>query len=431
MRKVITGVLVAALFTGLFAGSWFLTGTLSSNEQAPLSPAGSLPEGGTAGTGGADDGVADQTEGDSAEGPAGDVTDGENVVNFPRPKSITDLWTGAEKVFDTLNANPIVRGRALTYATLALYDSSRTNPADLLIVDKLIPARPGDPFLLAGYVLAGVVDNPLLTKAVAAWGSPLPAEARSAGDAYVAMAKADGFDAAGLTSAPTFEGPLAWTTGSRRDGLPEGFEPGFGMVKPILLDIGACPVPAAPVTEIARERQAMGSVPTDTVGPSLPTSESLGATFRLYLQNSTDIVSTPERDRLAAYFWLLTYDAMIATWKAKWENGVAAPVDIASGEIPETRMSYPSYPSWEAVTLSLLETFATEISGKPVTVNSFGEQASASPGTEATAANPLPLNFEAMQRSLAENVFHWDADVAAGRELGSCLARQAVNLAKK
>jgi len=418
MRKVITGVLVAVLFTGLFVGSWFLTGTLSGDQAAPA-PVSSLPADGN--------GDAGEASGEAS----GDVTGGEDVINFPRPKSITDLWTGAEKVFDTLNANPIVRGRALTYATLALYETSRTKEENLVVLDKLV-ARPGpEAFFAAGHVLAGVVDNPLLTKAVKAWDVELTAPTLEAAEKIIAIARADGFAEAGLASAPKFEGSTVWQPGGRRDGLPEGFEPGFGKVKPILFDINACPVAPAPVADIERERASMGDVPTDTVGPALPTPEALGGTFRIYLEKS-DISEDPlVRDEFGALFFLLAYDSLIATWNAKWENGVAAPVDIASGDVPDTRMSYPSYPSWEAVVIGIMEGFASELSGRQITATNIRELASAVPTAAATNEYPLPIDFDRMLKSLSENVFHWDVDVSAGKDLGACLARQAANFVKK
>lgn len=409
MRKVLTAVVVVLLFTGLFAGSWFLTGTLSGDDAdvAPTTPDAAVTT------------VAGAVEQDGAIEPAAPTS-----VEFVKSTSIQQFWFQSGSVLAKLNSNAVVRARAIMYSTLAIYETFE--PAG---EPGILPGVDGgygiDQAVLAGgHVLSEVVGNPVLTEAIESWDGEMTAETRAIAETIVARAKADGFDAAGETQAPVFEGPLGWVPGGKRDGMPAGFEPGFGSVTPLLFDIDACPVAPAPLSQIMQEKESLGEISTDAKTPLQASPELVGGTGLSYINVTPLPDAEIDQFYVGMNLYVLIYDAMIATWKAQWANGVASPLDVAAGDLVEFKLSQPSYPSWNAVALSALETYINEIYGSDVTaaeIEQKGKSSSLQSNADTTASG-----IGLLSETLTGKTYNWDADISAGRELGACLAKQAV-----
>jgi len=413
MRKALLTVLSALLLAGLFAGSWYVTGMLSGDETTSSTPgegagSGSLPAN--------DSDTPDATTPGTADTGNG-ARDG---FAIERPVTIDDFTYLLDTVATTLAVNPIFEARMNAYAGIAAFDATLRAGTDAAFVPSLSPAFAGQGLeqgILAGStVMAELVANPQVSETVASWGE-LTAESRKVVDAVLAAAAADGYDAISSDDAPAYEGPLAWKPGGDATGSP--LEPRFGDVKTLRTDSASCPVAPAPASDIESERAGRGTVTVgdDTPSPKPPFVTKYNFLVLSYLQNEFPDKTPGLSAAIAQSAIVALYDGLILTWKAKWANGVASPLDLSAG----TALPYPSYPLWPSVALSLSETFVSGVMGEKVTVADLIDAARTSEAPESVIAA-----LEDDAALLQPGPYAWQADITAGRQLGECLARQAL-----
>lgn len=424
MRKTLLALLSVILIAGLFAGSWYVTGMLGDDTNtAPTTPGDEPADGNDGGTTTvADPDAAGSTDSDPASGAVSDGGSGAQESSalgpLTRPTNIEDFNTLLSTVASSLAVNALFEARMNAYAGVAAFETALGAGNDPALVPTLAPGLAGQGLeqgILAGStVMAALVKNDDVTDTVASWGT-LTQQSRAVVDAVLATAAADGYDSLGDTKAPTYDGPLAWTAGG--DAAITPLEPRFGETKTMRTSSSNCPVAAAPAEAIENERAGRGQTAGDTDAPQTPFATKYNFLVLLYIREQLAGTQPGVSAAVAQSAIVALYDALILTWKAKWENGIAAPRDLGG----ETLLPYPSYPFWPSVAIGLVETFATGAAKKPVTIEDMIDVARVAGATEEFV--------DAIEQDVAlqkPGPYAWQADIDAGRQLGECLGRQAL-----
>jgi hypothetical protein len=315
----------------------------------------------------------------------------------------------------------------MTYTAIAYHDTYRDNTIAPLLVD-LPGGGSVDEALTAGViVLAETSEVASLKKDAEGWLEKLSPNTQAIVAAVLKRAAADGFTQASSVKAPTFTIEPAWKPGNRT--YPGGFEPGWGKIKPVLVDITKCPVAKAPVAAIATERakvvaaikasnfdrnrsevadallEGTGSVVHDAA----VAFGTYNGTMKPFFNN--DPLSPKMSMSLRALVG--AYDTSIALWNAKWANGVASPMDLhlADSTQPGLLSPAPSYPSTAATMTAMVSHLLDIQGGAPLT----DAELSSIPG--------IPV-FKVLIDTKNARVLNWSADVQAGQDLGRCMAEQ-------
>lgn len=423
MKKVILSLVAVTLFIALFAGSWYATSFfLGDSETTVLSEPATDNENTTS-----------TLASEASTTTVAPLNQASVVLSFPEPATLRDFWRSADAALDKLGANRIVRARASVYTTLAIYEAQRTagNPSILSGSEGGLSEVEG--LHAGGIVLAEIVDNSILRRALQTWVSDASSAARQTASVVIARASADGFSALGTTAPAGPETLLGWRPGGTVGGPASGLEPEFGKVTKILLPDDACPVPGAPLDRIERESQTP---------PVMLASEDVNTEVLLNIVRVANIIKNYldaqglERERsvyLAIRFTVVLYDALIETWYAKWLNMVDSPIGVVSGSNRTSVRSYPSYPSWEGVVIGAAESYVLSALGKNDTYTTIARIADEQIARNSTAtdnkySNTWSDSFSDIDDFLEANVHNWDADYTAGYELGSCVAKHIESL---
>lgn len=448
MRKTLSIFLSVFVLAGVFAGSWYLSGGGSGPEQAGpvattddnMTPDSSLPGSPDDTSGSSVPGVAGGTSGSSVPGSTNGtsgsfvpgVTGGTSgAADAPTalviPPNFGKFARNADILLRASGVNPLAIGRVMTYASIAYHDTYRDNTIAPLLVN-LPGGGSVEEALTAGViVLAETSEVASLTKDAEGWLETLSPKTQAIVAAVLKRAAADGFAQALTAKAPKFTVEPAWKPGNRL--YPGGFEPGWGQLKPILIDIAKCPVAKAPVAAIAGERtkvlaalkasdfdrnreeianallEGTGSVVHDAA----VAFGTYNGTMKPFFNN--DPLSPAMSMSLRALVG--AYDTSIALWNAKWANGIASPMDLhlADSTVSGVSTPAPSYPSTASAMTTLVSHLLDIQGGAPLT----DAELSSIPG--------IPV-FKMLVDAQNARVLNWSADVQAGRDLGRCMAEQ-------
>lgn len=411
MRKTLLTLLTVVVLAGLFAGSWYVTGMLrdsgASDDPVPALP---LPSDGTettiAGNGGTAPVVAAE-------------------LSLPYPKNLAELDRYFTAAMSKLGANTIASTRIFTYAGIASYETSAPAGAPTFISDAPASQDAEQGMLAAGAVISALLNSPQITELIAAWPGTISDDAKAVASNVVAFANADGYDATASAVAPTFEGDLAWKPGGKRDGRPDGYEPGYGQVKTVRLDLDSCPVAPADLAAIAAERSALTSIDSKIPAPVVARPERFSLLAYIYIAGHLSNDQKAQMPLIGQTGTVMLHDALIATWRANWANGVASPSDIYANGDTALVGNYPSYPSWTEVAVSATETFVNGMTGKNTNFDEIVKFVSGRPGAGQDYVGLLEELLQDVENARS-STNHWKADVAAGRALGTCVANASL-----
>ena len=418
MRKLLLTLATITVLAGLFVGSWFVTGMLRGEEAAPGIPSDSSA---------LVTDTADNTTTDDVEGSL--PTTSTVNLSFPLPADMFAFESSLYALMSQFGANSFAISRVFTYASVATHETLNSETTPTFISEKAVAQGRDQGLLAAGAVAVELLDNPLITELVDAWEGELTPATAAVVAAVVAFADADGYDATAAAEAPTFDGEFGWKSGGTRDGIASGYEPAYGQTRTIAIDPAACPVDAAPLGALRSERAALTSVDTNATAPVIVAAARFSTVAFLYM-----VTTSPQQPEQSFYYEGLNlgvalHDALIATWRANWENGVAAPIDIFAGDDTALRSSYPSYPSWTDVAVSASETYVSGVLGQKVTMDTM---------IDFLLENHKSDEYKGQLKILRENLansantaHHWNVDREAGRKLGNCIAGEALKLRSK
>ena len=326
-------------------------------------------------------------------------------------------------------ANSFAMSRIFIYASVANHETLSSETTPTFISKKAVAQGLSQGILAAGAVAVELLDNPSITELVNAWEGDLTPETAAVVAAVVAFADADGYDATAAAEAPTFDGEFGWKPGGTRDGISSGYEPAYGQTRTIAIDPAACPVDAAPLGALRSERAALTSVDTGAAAPITGVPSRFSTVAFLY------ILSASQQQPEQSFYYegmnlgVALHDALIATWRANWANGVAAPIDLFVGDDTALRSSYPSYPAWTDVASSASETYVSGVLGQKVTMDTM---------IAFLLENHKSAEYKEQLKLLREDLVnsvntahHWNVDREAGRKLGNCIAGEALKLRSK
>jgi hypothetical protein len=418
VRKTLISLAIFVLFCGLFAGSWYATNFFVDDPGATvLSEDGDEPP--------LSDGNTSSTTVVSA------LEDAVSALSFPKPTTLREFWRSTDSSLKKLGANRIVRVRASAYASLAMYEATRASTSP-----SVLPAGQGglseeEGLVVAGIVLAGIIDNSLLESAIATWTADASSEARSIADVVIKQASTDGFDTISTEAPVTTEGHRGWIPGGTVGGPASGLEPQFGNVATILLPISACPVPTVSPEKVQLGASDLSKLESLT---DIDTEALLNLTgLANMVKNYADAVGFEHEKsvHLGVQFNVVLYDALIATWDAKWISMVDSPLGAVTRDDRTLVRSYPSYPSWEAVVIGALETYASIALGQDdsymeiarIADEQISENTTRTDGNE---SNSWESTFLRINELLEANVHDWDTDYDAGYDLGACAVRSTI-----
>jgi len=421
MRKILFTLATIVVLAGLFVGSWFVTGMLSSSgeETAVGTPDTSVVDG--------DATVVDATTpGDTAGTPSGGP---QSEVIFPLPADIFAFEVNLGTVMRQFGANSFAKTRVMAYASIAWYETLSLPGAPTFISEAGAGQGPSQAMLAAGAVAVELLDNPEVAAVVEAWEGDLSEQTAGVVAKVAAYADADGYNATANATAPTFDGEFAWKTGSARDGVFGGYEPAYGKIRTIAIDPAACPVDVAPIDALRAEKAALASVDKTVPAPIIGQPSRFTLVAFAYMNR---ILPPGQKQNLyyqGQNLAVALHDAMILTWKANWENGVAAPVDMFAGDNTSIMSSYPSYPSWTDVAASATEAYVSNILGNRITMDTMIEYLLKNHDSD-DFKDQIELLREDFKNS-ASSTHHWNVDREAGRKLGTCVAGEALKALSK
>jgi hypothetical protein len=437
MRKtlIVTAyLLVSAL---VFVATWQLAGRGDNNVAPPATV--QQPGEGTPTT--EPGGVPTGTENTS---PAETVPDGNQVpgagsltTKLLEPPHAAELARRLSSYMALEGVNPLAAARVVTYSIITYGDVKRPDGRLGLISTASAGTENREALHAAAWVAAEVAELPGMKKDILEWVDAPAGRTKTVVDAVLSRAAGDGYAEAGKTKGAGFTGELGWRPGGTV--FPDGLEPGWGSLKPILGKAG-CSVPdpktdtlkaqypavkeaVAKVSETVDDQQAFETFAKDNRyywlnTPVLnPAMIALGAYVTTTGETRVDM--EPDAEIRAIYALAGTYDTLITTWGAKWKHGVAGPLDLfpikdSDGDVV-FHTSAPSYPSWVGAFQSFMEDYASSSTGKTLTF---------------AAADDRMGMVDAAERSLEDPLMHWAEDIAAGRDLGSCYAKHAFEALK-
>jgi hypothetical protein len=421
MRKTLTIIATFLVLAGLFAGSWFVTGLLRSGDDSAATV-------GTTSQSTAEDATSAAQTGSSEPG-SSQPSDG--LLNtadlaFPLPKNLIELNTSLRTAMFKFGANEFAVNRIGIYATIAYFDTLNPPGSPTFIATEAAGQGEEQAILAGGALVSELLANPVMTDLIEAWGVELSPQTASVVSSIVAFAEGDGYAGTADAKAPSYDGDLAWKPGGLRDGNVDGYEPGYGQLRAILVDPALCPVSDAPLERIRSERSSLADVDKSSPQPALPRTDKFALLVSIYLAQEADFDRAygPQASQVAA---VMLHDALIATWKAKWANGVAAPIDVTNPDDPTLLTSYPSYPSWTDVAVAAAERYVSEITGRTTTLEDMLGTVEKVTGAELVEALQIADDIARARSS----TFHWKADREAGRDLGTCIAVEALKTFRK
>lgn len=349
---------------------------------------------------------------------------GDDLV-FPLPKNLAHLNRVLPPVMTRFGANAMSSTRIFGYATVAWYDTA--SPVSTTPFIATAAAGQGDEqgMLAAGAVIAALLGNPMVAELVEDWEGELTPESSAVVEAVIEFANADGFDATAGEAAPVFDGEFGWKPGGTRHSAPEGYEPGYGKVRTVRLDVDACPVPGASIASFAAEREVLGELDLDIEAATIVRPERYSLLLSVYLDSNLPEERRADLPVISQVGNIMLHDALIATWRANWENGIASPLDLVVDGNPLLLSSHPSYPSWTEVAISSLETYTSGVLGENVTFDEIMASVRELQSTNTGYLQQLADLTAAVEINRSKE-HHWKADGEAGRALGACIAGEAL-----
>jgi hypothetical protein len=414
MRRTLLTLTTLLVLGALFTGSWYVTGMLrgSAKPDATISP--------------------NETGEDGNPTPAPDVTTlvGEDdVLDFPLPADIFDFELKLRPVMARFGVNSFSAARVVTYAGIAWYETRSPGSAPTFIAPNAGAQDGAQALLAAGAVAVELLDTPQIAELVDAWDGDLSESSAAVVAAVVAFADADGFEATTALETPKFDGDFGWKPGGNRHGTPGGYEPAYGNVRTVSLDLAACPVEAAPLDAIRAEREALTGVDRDVPAPTLGDPSRFTTLAFAYMNR----VLAPDKKAALVFqgqnLAVMLHDSLIATWKANWENGVAAPIDLFADGDANLMSSHPSYPSWAEVAIAATESYVSALVGEEVTTAQMIDFLLENHESK-VFKDRLGLLRKDLENSTSPT-HHWNADREAGRKLGNCIAGEALKALSK
>lgn len=416
MRKTLLTLATVVVLAGLFAGSWFVTGMLRGDDESPVvSPDTSSVTNGT---------TIEDTIGSTGAGNDTDPATTPVSVDFPLPADLFAFETSLNALMGQFGANSFAKTRVFTYASIAWYEAASPDSAPTFVSAKAAGQGRDQAMLAAGEVVAALLKNPQVTDLIDAWEGELTPQTSAVVAEVVAFAAADGYDTTAGAEAPTFDGEFGWKPGGTKDAAPGGYEPAYGQTRTIRLDPAACPVDAAPIAVLSSEKAALSNVEKDVAAPILGEASRFSAVAFSYINLSLADDQKQQLFLQGQTLGVALHDALIATWRANWENGVAAPIDVFAAGDTDLLSSYPSYPSWTDVAASLTETYVSGVLGKKTTMDDMIDFL-----IENHPSEPFKDQLAFLRNDMgnaASTTHHWNVDREAGRKLGTCIAGEAL-----
>jgi hypothetical protein len=431
MRKALAGLLYLTLVVGVFLGAQALNGGGATTTPGGPGANGNVAVGSTTLPGDVAGQPGTSTPGDSTTNGSIPGPDGTSpsANNGPVEGGITtkileaphnpELQRRVASYLAAKQVNQLAAARIEAYMLVAYYDVKRPGDGPGILSQASPGTEIKEAVHAAAWVAAKITDLPEMQADILEWVEEPTGKTREVVDTVIARAKSDGYSEAVKATPTKFTGALGWV--SRSVPYPSGLEPGWGSLKPILGNSG-CAVGAPDKASIEAEKSAavaaaknattdvkttrMVTFTTAALNPLLGFGITYGTFLELQLNN------VPEEYEVKFAFGMLgVYDALITTWDAKWEYGIAAPLDLAAVNGSGASVA-PSYPSWAAVYASYVEEFI---------------RASDNPNfrhTDTKIADLLGTLQQALGVSGAR-LYNWSTDVAAGKEVGVCHARAA------
>ena len=429
MRKALAGLLYLALIVGAFFGAQALTG--GGTTKTPQGPGanGNVASGSTTLPGGQ---TETTTPGDTIPGsvttkPTGPAGTAPSANNGPVKGGITtkilepphnpELQRRVASYLAAKQVNQLAAARIEAYMLVTYHDVKRPGGDSGILSQASAGTDSKEAMNAAAWVAAKITDLPEMQSDIMKWVDEPTGKTREVVDTVIARANNDGYSEAAKVIPTKFTGGLGWS--SRSSIYPGGLEPGWGSLKPILGDSG-CKTVAPNKPDIEADKASTVAAVKDMelddktvrlvtfTSPAINPLLGFGVTYGTFLELELDKI--PEADERKFTFGMLgIYDSLIATWDAKWQYGIAAPVDLAVTAGNGTTVA-PSYPSWPAVYAAYTEEFIRGVDDPEFR------------NADTKIVDILGTIQQALKVS-GENVYNWDADVAAGRDLGVCQAR--------
>lgn len=349
----------------------------------------------------------------------------EVVNDLTKPADWLALGWLTDSLSRTHDVAAIAKARLGAYAHAAYHDAYREQGIDPIIAGTIGGATEEEALLAGAIVYARMLGDVAYATTADQWYDSLGSVSRDVVDAVLAAAKIDGYDSAADIQAPKFTGELAWqpSTELTAGTWGQGLLPGAGLVKTIALDTDRCRVPDAPVDSILKEKADIKTINND---PELDdfrrraTLQSAGgepsSDIAFYLGETTPKLMVkfknhqPLDAEMSTYLKTIvySYDMLIVAFKAKWTNGIASPFEIA-GAGNGLGLAAPSYPSVPSATMAFIQAFLEESRGQVLTYE------------EIESSTKRVEGIQAYNKTLAERVIHWEADIQAGQALGQCV----------
>lgn len=440
MRKALTVTAYVVVSALVFVATWKFTG---GSDSLPEANPGSEQTTDTTASGNGQPGAGNNQTGTGAGStdgsPSGNEapSEGSLTTELLEPPAIAELARRVSSYMSLEGVNPLAAARVVTYTIVTYGDVKRPDDGAGLLSDASKGTESREALHAAARVAAELAELPNMKADIDKWVDEPTGTTKEVVDAILERASKDGYAEAVNAVAAKYSGEFAWKPGGQV--FPKGLEPGWGTLKPIL-GSAKCSVPAPDTASMKAQGPAIEAAAKEVAaGIDQPAVfDKFAKDNRFYWLNSPTlnpafvslagyVVLTgeakseiPENAELRAMYAMVgAYDALIATWKAKWEHGIAGPVDKYPVTSDQSDIAFstaaPSYPSWVGTYQGFMESFASSTTGKELTF---------------AGSNDIIGVIDAANKSLANPLMHWEADLEAGRNLGACYAAHTAEVLK-
>lgn len=416
------------LVIGVFFGTQALTGNQDTEAGREPGANGNITPGSDNSTGNPDDGSTDSsavaggrpTTIDPSTLPDGNSkpVEGGITTKILEPPHHAELIRRVASYLAAKNVNQLAAARIEAYMVAAYHDVKRPGDQPGVISQASPGTATQEAVHAAAWVAAQIADMPEMTADITDWVEQPAGKTLQVVNEVLARAGADGYAEAAKATPKTFTGDLGWVP--RSTTYPNGLEPGWGALKPILgttctvgppdrKSISAernAAVSAAKAAKLDNQEIRLVTFTTGTLNPVL----GFAVTYGSYLGVQFDAIDDKYEHQLTIGM-IGAYDALISTWGAKWREGVTAPVDLAGQDVQFATVA-PSYPSWPAVYAQYTESLIRGIDDPKFR---HADQKI----TDLLGSLQQALNVS------GDRIFNWSTDIAAGRSIGECHAKAA------
>jgi len=360
-------------------------------------------------------------------------------IEKPLKPAAIDLVTTINEQNASLRISPVAAPRILGYSLFAAYTASKLMPDNLN--KELVIASAGSE--VAATMILDPSKAAELRSLQERYGADLYPESRAYGveiaKKILDIAREDGYNNSWASWEPSDKGSTKFLWRPTGRGEP-GFEPKWGILKPINSDSNDCILPNPSEEQvIAEARQMYESFDENTAvgadvlwwlaGVATPTPA--GQWLRVAVNAALDDkMSSDEALRMLTVAAMSAHDAGVMGWREKYRHNLARPESLwreLYGEnlkftLPRDTPNHPSYPSGHSVFGGAVsESMIIHRGDKPVR-DFLNFDLYAPYETRAWGSTTEALNEANYSRVNAG--FHYPLDVIAGASLGKCVANK-------